>query len=228
MFKNPRIWIKRQNPLYSGMPSFGGQILSFSGWVAWNPMEPAGNPPPNPPSCPTRRHHKFHRSSFQPRENHGESVAKTKVQIPKKFDVHTGGFLKWWVSPATMGLNLLKMIMTWGVKWGVPPFFDGLMVQKSGEKTSWYGSLSHYLQGFLHPRWCRISERMKGFDPFFIVKFSSSEHVHACYITTPILGILAHLLRMVMEPKYIVEDVIVHQNHPLTRWLDPYCIYLYC
>ena len=30
------------------------------------------------------------------------------------------------------------------------------------------------------------------------------------------LGILAHLLRMVMEPKYIAE-VIVHPNHPLTR-----------
>ena len=23
--------------------------------------------------------------------------------------------------------------------------------------TSWYGSLSHYLQGFIHSRWCRIS-----------------------------------------------------------------------
>jgi len=30
-----------------------------------------------------------------------------------------------------------------------------LMVQKSC--TSGYGSLSHYLQGFIHPRWCRIS-----------------------------------------------------------------------
>ena len=32
------------------------------------------------------------------------------------------------------------------------------------------------------------------------------------------LGILAHLLRMVMEPKYLSEEVIVHLNHPLTRW----------
>ena len=30
-----------------------------------------------------------------------------------------------------------------------------LMVQKSC--TSLIGSLSHYLQGFIHPRWCRIS-----------------------------------------------------------------------
>ena len=32
------------------------------------------------------------------------------------------------------------------------------MVQKSGGCTSWgKGSLSHYLQGSIHPRWCRIS-----------------------------------------------------------------------
>ena len=36
------------------------------------------------------------------------------------------------------------------------------------------------------------------------------------------LGILAHLLRMVLEPKYLAEEVIVHSNHPLTSWLDPY------
>ena len=28
-------------------------------------------------------------------------------------------------------------------------------------------------------------------------------------------------LRMVMEPKYLAEEVIVHPNHHLTRWLDP-------
>ena len=34
-----------------------------------------------------------------------------------------------------------------------------LMVQKSRELTSWgNGSSSHFLQGFLHPTWCRISE----------------------------------------------------------------------
>jgi len=26
-----------------------------------------------------------------------------------------------------------------------------------GSDTSGYGSFSHYLQGFIHPRWCRIS-----------------------------------------------------------------------
>ena len=31
------------------------------------------------------------------------------------------------------------------------------------------------------------------------------------------LGILAHLLRMVMESKYFAEEVIGHPNHPLTR-----------
>ena len=31
-----------------------------------------------------------------------------------------GGFLKWWVSPTTHGVFLLKMISTWGVKWGYP------------------------------------------------------------------------------------------------------------
>ena len=31
-----------------------------------------------------------------------------------------------------------------------------LMVQKSGQPVE-VGSLSHYLQGFIHPRWCRIS-----------------------------------------------------------------------
>ena len=29
-----------------------------------------------------------------------------------------GGFLKWWVSPTNPGVFLLKMISTWGVKWG--------------------------------------------------------------------------------------------------------------
>ena len=31
------------------------------------------------------------------------------------------------------------------------------------------------------------------------------------------LGILAHLLRMVMEPKYLAEKVIIYPNHHLTR-----------
>jgi len=30
-----------------------------------------------------------------------------------------------------------------------------------------------------------------------------------------------HLLRMVLEPKYLSEEVIKHPNHYLTRWLDP-------
>ena len=30
-----------------------------------------------------------------------------------------------------------------------------------------------------------------------------------------------HLLRMVMEPKYLATEVIIHPNHHLTRWLDP-------
>ena len=30
-----------------------------------------------------------------------------------------------------------------------------------------------------------------------------------------------HLLRMVMEAKYLAEKVIIHPNHHLTRWLDP-------
>ena len=29
-----------------------------------------------------------------------------------------GGFLKWWVSPTNPWVFLLKMISTWGVKWG--------------------------------------------------------------------------------------------------------------
>ncbi len=35
------------------------------------------------------------------------------------------------------------------------------------------------------------------------------------------LGSQSPNLRMVMEPKYLSEEVIVHPNHPLTRWLDP-------
>ena len=34
------------------------------------------------------------------------------------------------------------------------------------------------------------------------------------------LQILAHLLRMVMEPKNYAEEVIGHPNHSLTIWLD--------
>ncbi len=34
------------------------------------------------------------------------------------------------------------------------------------------------------------------------------------------LGIQSPNLRMVMEPQYFAEEVIVHPNHPLTRWLD--------
>ena len=30
--------------------------------------------------------------------------------------------------------------------------------------TSWYGTLSHYLQGFIHPRWCRISSINSSID----------------------------------------------------------------
>ena len=34
-----------------------------------------------------------------------------------------------------------------------------------------------------------------------------------------------HLLRMVMEPEYLAEDVIIHPNHHLTRWLDPWGVF---
>ena len=34
------------------------------------------------------------------------------------------------------------------------------------------------------------------------------------------LGILAHLLRMLMEPKYCAEEVIEHPNHYLRIGLD--------
>ena len=32
---------------------------------------------------------------------------------------------------------------------------------------------------------------------------------------------------MVMEPKYLAEEVIVDPNHPLTRWLDPRVLFHY-
>ena len=32
------------------------------------------------------------------------------------------------------------------------------------------------------------------------------------------LRILAHLLRMVMEPKYLAKEVIIHPNHPLSSF----------
>ena len=41
-----------------------------------------------------------------------------------------------------------------------------LMVQKSGVKTSWYGKYPHYLQDFIHVRWCRISSTNRMAVPF--------------------------------------------------------------
>ena len=41
------------------------------------------------------------------------------------------------------------------------------------------------------------------------------------------LGIQSPNLRMVMEAKHLVEEVIVHPNHPLTRSLDPKGMYVY-
>ena len=41
--------------------------------------------------------------------------SKSKITITR---VKKGGFLKWWVSPTTPWVFLLKMISTWGVKWG--------------------------------------------------------------------------------------------------------------
>ena len=35
------------------------------------------------------------------------------------------------------------------------------------------------------------------------------------------LRIQSPKLRMVMEPEYLPEDMIIHPNHHLTRWLDP-------
>ena len=46
-------------------------------------------------------------------DGHGENFEGTKIAT-----FHWGWTLKWWVYPTTIGLFLLKMIMTWGVKWG--------------------------------------------------------------------------------------------------------------
>ena len=57
-----------------------------------------------------------------------------------------------------------------------------------------------------------------------VVVSSSSSIVNSTFFTTKkleeTLGILAHLLRMVMEPKYYAEKVIGHPNHYLRIWLD--------
>ena len=45
---------------------------------------------------------------------------------------------------------------------------------------------------------------------------STKQSMHGIF-TVPALGILAHLLRMEMEPKYLAEEVIIHPNHHLTR-----------
>jgi len=47
---------------------------------------------------------------------------KTVEQWAGRHQAIHRGFLKWWVSPTTMGKLLLKMISTWGGDWGVPPF----------------------------------------------------------------------------------------------------------
>ena len=47
-------------------------------------------------------------------------------------------------------------------------------------------------------------------------KHLSSQGIWKTRVYLP-LGILAHLLRMAMEPKYLAQEVIVHPNHPLTR-----------
>ena len=46
-----------------------------------------------------------------------------------------GGFLKWWVSPTTMGFFLLKMIIL-GCEMGVPPFKERPISLSRGKKTS--------------------------------------------------------------------------------------------
>ena len=43
-----------------------------------------------------------------------------------------------------------------------------LMVQKSYTSVE-VGSVSHYLQGFIHPKWCRISSINSRFDYFLYI-----------------------------------------------------------
>ena len=51
-----------------------------------------------------------------PHEVYLKSFMKNSVPVSQY--IIWGWNLKWWVSPTTMGKLLLKMISTWGVKWG--------------------------------------------------------------------------------------------------------------
>ena len=58
-------------------------------------------------------------------------------------------FHQWQVPPSSKKARLAWLMDSWYERycwWFRNPAF-----------TSWYGSLSHYLQGFIHPWWCRIS-----------------------------------------------------------------------
>ena len=62
-----------------------------------------------------------------------------------------------------MVIALMQMMqVSWGWNWGVQEMLE-VNKKEGGTVDGWnpapveVGSLSHYLQGFIHPRWCKIS-----------------------------------------------------------------------
>ena len=81
----------------------------------------------------------------------------------------TGHFLHWMSSNPNNHLTLAT-VAKWRLSSGFPSHIGYITLPKTNSKSTWkwmvgilllmdhlIGSLSHYLQGFIHPRWCRIS-----------------------------------------------------------------------
>ena len=57
-----------------------------------------------------------------------------------------------WASGHDLHLWLASALSLFGCKWGM-----GLLMEKNPAPVGMVRSISHYLQGFIHVRWCRIS-----------------------------------------------------------------------
>ena len=76
------------------------------------------------------------------------------------------------------------------------------------------------IAGFLnHQQYEFCFWRLGELTMFKLPHFPSNHWFFAVLFLT--LGIQSPKLRMIMEPKYLSQEVTIHPNHHLTRWLDP-------
>ena len=121
--------------------------------------------------------------------------------------------------------NLLTSAVTSASGWWFQPIWKiGSFSQVRVKITNlWNHQLGTKFSHPLHIIWLNLPNRISFWMVSRYNAFSGTDqfHLSICRKKYHTLGILAHLLRMVMEPKYLSEKVIILPNHHLTRWLDP-------